>query len=141
MTSRDETKIRRSLRVVSLSDFGRLVGRIEVLLQVLPASVVLVIQLVAEFLGPFRYGQAIRALEHEGLRAVGDSFRQQLGLGRGLEAARIGPVRGHDGVQSRTASLETVLLRFVATLYQPHELTHAIACESDSEIFLLFTFQ
>ena len=101
--------------------------RVKVLLEALPAKIVVLVELAAAVEGPVGDGEAVVRLEHEGLRAVGDALGPQLGVRGALEALRVRPVGRHHRVQAAAARLKTFLLRLVVTLYQAHELAHAVS--------------
>lgn len=97
------------------------------LLQRLPALVVVCVQLLACLEAPFSGGHAQGALKHERLRSIGHTLRQQLLVRSHFEAIAIGTVWGHNAVQGRTSWLESVFLRLVFAKDQAHEFAHAVA--------------
>ena len=85
----------------------------EVILDVLPALVVLLVKLVAGLLPPLGHGQLQGSLEHEGLRPLRHLHRTQLHVAPVLEAFRVRAVGCHHGVQGGASRAETLLLRLV----------------------------
>ena len=106
----------------------------EMFLEGLPAFVIIVVQLVGEFGSPVGHRQTVRCLEHERLSPVGDAFRLQLAAGGSFETRSIRSMWRHNGMQRRSAWMETFLLRLVSSLYQAHELAHAVPYASSRRI-------
>lgn len=102
-------------------------SNLEILLQRLPAFVILCVQLLARFLAPLGHGHTQRRFEHEGLRSVSDTFRLEFRIGGSLEALPVRTVRSHHGMEGCASRQEAALLGFVATEDQTHKFAHAVA--------------
>lgn len=98
----------------------------KIVFQLLPALEIFMIQFVTNLLAPFRCCHAQRRLEHESLRAFGDSLRFQFRRGSSFEALEVGSMWSHNRVQCCTARTESTFLGLVFAENQPHELAHAV---------------
>merc|ERR550539_2313148 len=88
----------------------------EDVLDVLPALVVPLVQLVAGLLPPLGHGQLQGGLEHEGLGSLRHLHRAQLHLAPVLEAFGVRTVGRHHRVKCGSSGTETLLLGLVPAL-------------------------
>ena len=96
----------------------------EVVLDVLPALVVLLVQLVAGLLPPLGDGQLQGGLEHEGLGALRHLDGAQLHAAPVLETFGVWTVGRHHGVEGGSPGTESLLLGLVPTVSHHHHHHH-----------------